>query len=61
MRGRKLRWVAARVEDIPALIRHFQRNMPGETKCRYDDAAPILGAHGCLVTAGRVIVTKERD
>lgn len=31
--------LAARVEDIPALIRHFQRNMPGETKCRYDDAA----------------------
>ena len=31
-----------RVEDIPALIRHFQRNMPADAKCRYDDAALAL-------------------
>ena len=34
--------LAARVEDIPALIRHFQRNMPADAKCRYDDAAMAL-------------------
>jgi sigma-54 dependent transcriptional regulator, flagellar regulatory protein len=34
--------LASRVEDIPALIRHFQRKMPGEAKCRYDDAALAL-------------------
>ncbi len=31
--------LASRVEDIPALIRHFQRKMPADAKCRYDDAA----------------------
>src|SRR5690606_14154737 len=31
--------LASRVEDIPALIRHFQRKMPAGAKCRYDDAA----------------------
>ena len=31
--------LAARVEDIPALIRHFQRNMPVDAKCRYDEGA----------------------
>ena len=31
-----------RVEDIPALIRHFQRKMPADVKCRYDDAALAL-------------------
>ena len=31
--------LASRVEDIPALVRHFQRQMPAEAKCRYDDAA----------------------
>jgi sigma-54 specific flagellar transcriptional regulator A len=31
-----------RVEDIPALIRHFQRNIPADAKCRYDDAALAL-------------------
>ena len=31
--------LASRIEDIPALIRHFQRKMPAEAKCRYDDAA----------------------
>ncbi|MBL9069680.1 MAG: sigma-54-dependent Fis family transcriptional regulator [Sphingopyxis sp.] len=36
-----------RVEDIPALIRHFQRRMPTEAKCRYDDAAmALLMQHG---------------
>jgi len=34
--------LADRVEDIPALIRHFQRKMPGDAKCRYDDAALAL-------------------
>ena len=34
--------LAARVEDIPALIRHFQRKMPADAKCRYDDAAMAL-------------------
>ncbi|SBV34665.1 Sigma54 specific transcriptional regulator, Fis family [uncultured Sphingopyxis sp.] len=31
--------LASRVEDIPALVRHFQRQMPAGAKCRYDDAA----------------------
>lgn len=34
--------LASRVEDIPALIRHFQRKMPGEAKCRFDDEALAL-------------------
>ena len=34
--------LANRVEDIPALIRHFQRNMPADAKCRFDDAALAL-------------------
>ncbi len=34
--------LASRVEDIPALIRHFQRQMPADAKCRYDDAAMEL-------------------
>ncbi|MBA3941712.1 MAG: sigma-54-dependent Fis family transcriptional regulator [Sphingopyxis sp.] len=34
--------LAERVEDIPALIRHFQRSMPADAKCRYDDAALAL-------------------
>ncbi|WP_447765441.1 sigma-54 interaction domain-containing protein [Sphingopyxis panaciterrae] len=34
--------LASRVEDIPALIRHFQRKMPGEAKCRFDDEAMIV-------------------
>ena len=34
--------LASRVEDIPALIRHFQRKMPGEAKCRFDDEAMML-------------------
>lgn len=34
--------LSSRVEDIPALIRHFQRNMPGEAKCRFDDTAMEL-------------------
>jgi sigma-54 specific flagellar transcriptional regulator A len=34
--------LASRVEDIPALIRHFQRKMPADAKCRYDDAAMAL-------------------
>ena len=34
--------LASRVEDIPALIRHFQRKMPGDAKCRYDDAAMAM-------------------
>lgn len=34
--------LADRVEDIPALIRHFQRKMPADAKCRYDDAAMAL-------------------
>ena len=39
--------LAARVEDVPALIRHFQRNMPADAKCRYDDAAmALLMQHG---------------
>jgi sigma-54 specific flagellar transcriptional regulator A len=39
--------LASRVEDIPALIRHFQRKMPADVKCRYDDAAmALLMQHG---------------
>ncbi|NIJ39648.1 sigma-54 specific flagellar transcriptional regulator A [Sphingopyxis panaciterrae] len=39
--------LASRVEDIPALIRHFQRQMPADAKCRYDDAAmALLMQHG---------------
>ena len=39
--------LASRVEDIPALIRHFQRKMPGEAKCRFDaDAMVLLMQHG---------------
>ncbi|WP_439567027.1 sigma-54 interaction domain-containing protein [Sphingopyxis sp.] len=39
--------LASRVEDIPALIRHFQRKMPGEAKCRFDaDAMALLMQHG---------------
>ena len=34
--------LASRVEDIPALIRHFQRKIPGDAKCRFDDAAIAL-------------------
>jgi sigma-54 specific flagellar transcriptional regulator A len=34
--------LASRVEDIPALIRHFQRKMPGEAKCRFDGEALAL-------------------
>lgn len=33
--------LASRAEDIPALIRHFQRKMPADAKCRYDDAAML--------------------
>ena len=39
--------LANRVEDIPALIRHFQRQMPADAKCRFDDAAmALLMQHG---------------
>ena len=39
--------LASRAEDIPALVRHFQRQMPADAKCRYDDAAmAILMQHG---------------
>lgn len=34
--------LADRVEDIPALIRHFQSRMPADAKCRFDDAALAL-------------------
>lgn len=34
--------LAARVEDIPALIRHFQRKMPADTKCHFDQGAMAL-------------------
>ena len=34
--------LADRVEDIPALIRHFQRKMPAEAKCRFDNGAMAL-------------------
>src|SRR3546814_19923780 len=33
---------ASRAEDVPALIRHFQRLMPADAKCRFDDAAMML-------------------
>lgn len=39
--------LASRAEDIPALVRHFQRQMPADAKCRYDDAAmALLMQHG---------------
>lgn len=39
--------LASRAEDIPALIRHFQRKMPGEAKCRFEaDAMALLMQHG---------------
>lgn len=39
--------LANRVEDIPALIRHFQRKMPADAKCRFDDSAmALLMQHG---------------
>src|SRR3546814_12727034 len=28
--------------DLPALIRHFQRQMPADAKCRFDEAAMAL-------------------
>lgn len=31
--------LASRAEDIPALIRHFQRKMPADAKCRFDAGA----------------------
>ncbi|WP_052071894.1 sigma-54 interaction domain-containing protein [Sphingopyxis sp. MWB1] len=31
--------LASRVEDIPALIRHFQRKMPASAKCQFDQGA----------------------
>src|SRR3546814_15144332 len=34
--------LASRAEDVPALIRHFQRQMPADAKCRFDDAAMML-------------------
>src|SRR3546814_1366311 len=34
--------LASRAEDIPALIRHFQRQMPADAKCRFDEAAMAL-------------------
>jgi sigma-54 dependent transcriptional regulator, flagellar regulatory protein len=34
--------LASRVEDIPALIRHFQRNMAAADKCRFDPNAIAL-------------------
>src|SRR3546814_3100304 len=34
--------LASRVEDIPALVRHFQRRMPADAKCRYDAGAMAL-------------------
>lgn len=34
--------LAERVEDIPALIRHFQRKMPASAKCRFDHGAMTL-------------------
>jgi len=38
--------LASRAEDVPALIRHFQRKMPADAKCRYDDAAmAVLMGH----------------
>ncbi|MGV3731142.1 MAG: sigma-54 interaction domain-containing protein [Sphingopyxis sp.] len=39
--------LASRVEDIPALIRHFQRKMPADAKCRFDTGAMrALMQHG---------------
>ena len=39
--------LAGRVEDIPALIRHFQRKMPADAKCRFDNGAmALLMQHG---------------
>ncbi len=39
--------LASRAEDIPALIRHFQRKMPADAKCRFDaDAMALLMQHG---------------
>ena len=38
--------LASRAEDIPALIRHFQRKMPADAKCRFDaDAMALLMQH----------------
>ena len=38
--------LASRVEDIPALIRHFQRNTAAGDKCRFDpDAIALLLEH----------------
>lgn len=38
--------LASRVEDIPALIRHFQRNFAQADKCRFDaDAMALLMEH----------------
>lgn len=38
--------LASRVEDIPALIRHFQRNIDQTEKCRFDaDAMALLMEH----------------
>lgn len=34
--------LASRAEDIPALVRHFQRHIPADAKCRYDDAAMAI-------------------
>jgi len=34
--------LANRAEDIPALIRHFQRQMPADAKCRFDGSAMAL-------------------
>lgn len=38
--------LASRAEDIPALIRHFQRKMPADAKCRFDaEAIAMLMQH----------------
>lgn len=38
--------LASRAEDIPSLIRHFQRNVAGEQKCRFDaDAMAVLASY----------------
>jgi sigma-54 dependent transcriptional regulator, flagellar regulatory protein len=38
--------LASRVEDIPALIRHFQRNVSSDDKCRFDpQAMAALAGH----------------
>ncbi|ABF54625.1 sigma-54 interaction domain-containing protein [Sphingopyxis alaskensis] len=34
--------LASRAEDIPALIRHFQRKMPVDAKCRFDAGAMAM-------------------